>query len=685
MRIPFNRIARIALVSCLLSELLQPMAMAHERVIPEAISATSYLYKQEALLLPLATEQHVSRFKIGQRLDQMTEKLWEALLPPDNHAYDRMTVPSNLYEFVPSSHGSRAADFMHDLLSKFSMSNQDRNKYRMLEIRATEALKKEEALPFDKVRSVIPILTKTKDDLKLTEQALEESTAPSELQIDAVLDYEKRRLNHIHEYVMPHEYRGLMGKMNRIRNQFSLALRKAGGSIPNQKNEQAPPVELRPQAPIKIPINFFNFFFERNMSKGHAVQTFLAQKIIDDLYQWLKSDPNRAIDIWRCFDRSTGRLLTGLELRRQGSRFESIQMPPFDDNLEIFRTNPLLQAPRTSSGGSGHRKTNIGIPPMEGGIPQKGERRRHRDRDLSLSLWIAFMDNNDQREEKTSSPLIRIDVGLWSEAYSARNVVEEMRLTGLKTKVAINVWDTFPDDLELTRIRQLFKDVPDVHVVKSKDLSNEDMSRSLKVQFNANLQVARVAPGRWILPTERLKTWTGPIPQTEIDQLATDIGVRPDEKIIVIGSANHEEANDVMMLIRGLRRAKGPVRVLLVPRAIGRIPFWQRKANDYGIELDVREMGPDKKPRMRAAPKHSVMLFDTEGELRVAYALARRAMIGNTFRQGGMGHNVMEPVVQGAFVFFGPQVAQNKALAAYVLHAKVPESKWLICMMRYLR
>jgi 3-deoxy-D-manno-octulosonic-acid transferase len=65
-----------------------------------------------------------------------------------------------------------------------------------------------------------------------------------------------------------------------------------------------------------------------------------------------------------------------------------------------------------------------------------------------------------------------------------------------------------------------------------------------------------------------------------------------------------------------------------------------------------------------------ILVLDTIGELTKLYALATVAFVGGSLIQRG-GHNIMEPVLHGVPVLFGPHVDNFRPHAELLLREKV--------------
>jgi 3-deoxy-D-manno-octulosonic-acid transferase len=99
------------------------------------------------------------------------------------------------------------------------------------------------------------------------------------------------------------------------------------------------------------------------------------------------------------------------------------------------------------------------------------------------------------------------------------------------------------------------------------------------------------------------------------------------------------------------------LRLVLAPRHIERIHEIEELAQRHGLSSARRT-------RIEANPSCDVILLDTMGELSALYAAGDVAFVGGSLIERG-GHNVLEPVLRGVPVVFGPHVANFRGAAAF--------------------
>jgi 3-deoxy-D-manno-octulosonic-acid transferase len=145
-------------------------------------------------------------------------------------------------------------------------------------------------------------------------------------------------------------------------------------------------------------------------------------------------------------------------------------------------------------------------------------------------------------------------------------------------------------------------------------------------------------------------------------KLASELGVRPEECWLVAGSTHAGEEAVVLEAFARVRAARPEARLLLAPRHPERVTEVCAGVMQQGFAVARRSEGPP--------PREAVVVLDTMGELRSAYALGVAGFVGGTFVPIG-GHNLLEPVAAGRPALFGPHTETCVDVAELVLEAGV--------------
>lgn len=138
--------------------------------------------------------------------------------------------------------------------------------------------------------------------------------------------------------------------------------------------------------------------------------------------------------------------------------------------------------------------------------------------------------------------------------------------------------------------------------------------------------------------------------QTAVADAATSelAGFLPkDAPLVVLGSVRKEEEEQVLAIIRDIRREHPKAVIGLYPRHMERIPHWRDLLRDNAIPYQLRS--ELKQPLVA----DSLLLADTFGELGQAYQCAEAVFVGGSLAPLG-GQNFMEPLAAGVVPVIGP-------------------------------
>lgn len=124
-----------------------------------------------------------------------------------------------------------------------------------------------------------------------------------------------------------------------------------------------------------------------------------------------------------------------------------------------------------------------------------------------------------------------------------------------------------------------------------------------------------------------------------------------DARLIILGSIREQEEDDITKLMRtvldGSRGKNQPVIIALFPRHMHRIKKWETILENLGYEWYLRSRITE------PVASHSILLWDTMGEMLWAYELARAAFVGGSLAPVG-GQNFLEPLTCGLKPVIGP-------------------------------
>ena len=157
------------------------------------------------------------------------------------------------------------------------------------------------------------------------------------------------------------------------------------------------------------------------------------------------------------------------------------------------------------------------------------------------------------------------------------------------------------------------------------------------------------------------------------EHLSERFAFTPAQHVIVAASTHEPEESIVIEAFKLLiaEAKEDSVRLIIAPRHPERFNDVARQLDTSGLRWSRRSAA-----NSSADVACDVILLDSIGELRAAYALADVAFVGGSITQHG-GHNVLEPAAQGVCVVTGPHmhnfVAITNALLQQDAVVQLPE------------
>ncbi len=120
-----------------------------------------------------------------------------------------------------------------------------------------------------------------------------------------------------------------------------------------------------------------------------------------------------------------------------------------------------------------------------------------------------------------------------------------------------------------------------------------------------------------------------------------------DRAFVILGSVRREEETRVERIIVDILQRQPRTVIGLFPRHIHRIRRWEKALEHMAIPWVLRSRAK------KQVSQGTVILWDTFGELTMAYALARAAFVGGSLAPLG-GQNFLEAVLSGVVPVIGP-------------------------------
>lgn len=140
------------------------------------------------------------------------------------------------------------------------------------------------------------------------------------------------------------------------------------------------------------------------------------------------------------------------------------------------------------------------------------------------------------------------------------------------------------------------------------------------------------------------------------------LGLETGRPLWVAGSTHPGEEEQVLTAFRTARAAVPNLALLLAPRHVERAEAVLDLVRADGWQSERRSTA---KP---TAPPCDVVVLDTMGELSGLYSLAQVVFVGGSLAPIG-GHDILQPIFQGAPTLFGPYMHNQQDLARLALEA----------------
>lgn len=177
----------------------------------------------------------------------------------------------------------------------------------------------------------------------------------------------------------------------------------------------------------------------------------------------------------------------------------------------------------------------------------------------------------------------------------------------------------------------------------------------MQTEEDARHIVDRGAPRERVHVAGNLKfdSAAGYVPEAERPALRASFGVPEGAVLFVAGSTLAEDEGPVLDAVAALRREGIDLFAVVAPRRQERVPEVERGCAGRGLSCARRTSGGS----------GSVLILDTMGELARAYNLAAAAYVGGGLTPEVGLHNILEPVVCGAPVLFGPHHGKARRVA----------------------
>lgn len=143
--------------------------------------------------------------------------------------------------------------------------------------------------------------------------------------------------------------------------------------------------------------------------------------------------------------------------------------------------------------------------------------------------------------------------------------------------------------------------------------------------------------------------------EAAVRALRADLGLSDGEQAFVAGSTNPGEDEPILTAFRRMRDGSRSLRLIIAPRQIERAEEIQVLAEKQGLKCARRSV-------QGSFGGADVLVLDTFGELARVYAVGDITFVGGTLVPKG-GHSLIQPILQGKPVFFGPHTFKTRDVA----------------------
>ncbi len=184
----------------------------------------------------------------------------------------------------------------------------------------------------------------------------------------------------------------------------------------------------------------------------------------------------------------------------------------------------------------------------------------------------------------------------------------------------------------------------------------------MRSAFDANRLKQIGAPERKIFVAGDVKLEAPPV-ESSREAWREQLGFEAKSLVWIAGSTHPGEEEICLRVHQKLREKWPDLGLILAPRHVER-------AGEVATLIQNADFSLARRSQHRKSGQNSVFLLDTVGELGEVYAAADVAFVGGSLIERG-GHNLLEPVLRGAPVVFGPSVMNFRTAAQLVIENKL--------------
>ena len=149
----------------------------------------------------------------------------------------------------------------------------------------------------------------------------------------------------------------------------------------------------------------------------------------------------------------------------------------------------------------------------------------------------------------------------------------------------------------------------------------------------------------------------------DIDKTPSDIDLKKGENKVLIAGSTHSGENEILIsAFDKLRQSHKNLKFIIAPRHLERVKEIEQILSSYNYSYGYRSKNND-------FTNFDIIILDTLGELKKAYAFSDIAFIGGSFNKTG-GHNPLEATVYNVPTITGPSIKNFRDIYSILTKAE---------------
>lgn len=148
----------------------------------------------------------------------------------------------------------------------------------------------------------------------------------------------------------------------------------------------------------------------------------------------------------------------------------------------------------------------------------------------------------------------------------------------------------------------------------------------------------------------------------DIDKTPSDIDLKKGENKVIIAGSTHSGENEILIkAFDNLRKNHSNLKLIIAPRHLERVKEIEQILSNYNYSFGYRSNNGN-------FENFDIIILNTLGELKKAYAFSDIAFIGGSFNKTG-GHNPLEATVYDVPTITGPSIKNFRDIYSILTNA----------------